>query len=336
MIELLAQSTARDTTSHSARALVTIDLGNGEVKAAVRMPGTAGWISTKFDSTVRVARENESNSIRLATDGGFIFYAVGEKSSTSERDRTGRTKEGKVENARALLIHALRQVIEPKHGATIHADVIFTSPSNAAYRQRIIDELQGTHSVMVPAAETDLDAQDLYFSANIHNAFGQLEGLRAVHLLSAEIKGNAYLIDVGHRTILVTKVNGKGAIQDKDRRLFDDRGVAFIAEEINRRELLHPAMCFSPLDVIAAMFDRKQKKAVQSAIAPVLEEVLSEVEAALSDDGAARYVIGGGAALPGAAKYLKAQAVENAQWASLHGLAAVADKVIAAEQRRAR
>lgn len=336
MITLLEQKTALDNSSPTARALVTIDLGNGEVKAAVRMPGTSGWISTKFDSTVRTAKENESGSIRIATADGFKFYSVGETGATCESDRTGRTKEGKVQNARALLIHAVRQIIEPKHCATIHADVIFTSPSNAAYRQRIIDELKGTHSVMLPADETDLDSQDLYFSISIHNAFGQLEGLRAIHLFGNELEGNAYLIDVGHRTTLVTKVNGKGVLQDKERHLFDDRGVAFIAEETNRRELLAEQMCFSSVDVIAAMFDRKQKKVVQGAIAPVLSEVFADVLAAMPDDSLPRYVVGGGASLPGIAKLLGATAVEKPQWASLYGLAAVSDKVIASEQRRAK
>ena len=336
MIQLLEQKTASDTTSQTARALVTIDLGNGEVKAAVRMPGVGGWIPTKFDSTVRTAKESESGSIRLATADGFKFYSVGETGGTAEGDRTGRTKEGKVQNARALLINAVRQIIEPKHGATIHTDVIFTSPSNAAYRQRIIDELKGNHSVMVPADETDLDSQDLYFSLNVHNAFGQLEGLRAVHLFGDEFEGNAYLIDIGHRTALVTKVNGKGVVQDKTRHLFDDRGVAFIAEEVARRELLHSQMCFSSVDVIAAMFDRKQKKVVQDAIAPVLAESLAEVLSSLTDSSIPRYVIGGGAGVPGIAKLLGAKAVDNAQLASLYGLAEVADKIIASEQRRAK
>ena len=330
MIQLLEQKTATDNTSASARALVTIDLGNGDVKAGARMPGVSGWIPVKFPSTVRLAEKNESGSIRLATPDGFSFYQVGEGGRAGEQHQTGNTKEGKVANCRALLIHALRQVVEVKNAETIHVDVVFTSPSNAAYRQRIIDELKGTHSVMVPDDESDLDGKDLYFSVKVHNAFGQLEGLRAVHLFGDEVKGNAYLIDIGHRTILVTKVNGKGVIQEKERFLFDDRGVAFIAEEINRRELLAGQMCFSAADVMSAVFDKKQRKALTDVVEPVLSEALAGAIASLTDKEAQRYVIGGGAALPGVAKLLGAKVVAgNPQWASLHGLAQVADKVVA-------
>ena len=336
MIELLKQKTATDTTSPTARALVTIDLGNGEVKAAVRMPGIAGWITTKFDSTVRVTKENEAGSIRLATPDGFKFYAVGETGSTSEGDRTGRTKEGKVTNARALLIEAVRQIIEPKHGATIHLDCIFTSPSNAAYRERIVSELLGNHSVMVPADETDLDGQDSYFAINVHNAFGQLEGLRAGHVIDDSIESDVYLFDLGHRTLLITRVNAKVAIAEKERYLFDDRGVAFIADEIARRELLAGLMCFSAADVIAVMFSREHKAIVQNAVADVLADVLPDMLSSLKEPKLPRYAFGGGASIPGVAKLLGAKALKDCQWASLYGLAEVADKIIASEQRRAK
>lgn len=336
MIQLLEQKTASDTTSPTARALITIDLGNGEVKAAVRMPGVGGWIPTKFDSTVRTAKENESGSIRLATADGFKFYAVGETNATSEGDRTGRTKEGKVTNARALLVKAVSKIIEPKHGATIHVDVIFTSPSNAAYRQRIIDELKGNHSVMVPADETDLDSQDLYFGLNVHNAFGQLEGLRAGHVIPDEIDGDIYLIDMGHRTTLITRINSKVVLTEKERYLFDDRGVAFVADEIVRLDLLASLMCFSAADVIAVMFSKEHRAVVQPAVATVLEGVLPGMLASLNDSKLPRYAFGGGATIPGVAKLLGAKALKDAQWASLYGLAEVADKIIASEQRRAK
>lgn len=336
MIQLLEQKTATDTTSLNARALVTIDLGNGEVKAAVRMPGVSGWIPAKFDSTVKVAAENAAGAIRLASPTGYSFYSVGETGATSEGDRTGRTKEGKVLNARALLIHAVRQIIEPKHGATIHLDVIFTSPSNAAYRQRIVDELLGNHSVMVPRNETDLDAQDLYFSVNVHNAFGQLEGLRAGHVIADEIDGDIYLIDMGHRTTLITRINSKVVLTEKERYLFDDRGVAFIASEIVRLDLLASLMCFSSADVLALMFGKEHKALVQSAVATVLDDVLPDMLGSLKNPKLPRYAFGGGATVPGVAKLLGAKPLKDAQWASLYGLAEVADKIIASEQRRAK
>jgi hypothetical protein len=300
------------------------------------MPGVSGWITCKFDSTVRTAKENESGSIRLATADGYKFYSVGDVGTAAESGRTGRTKEGKVNHARALLIHAVRQIIEPKHGATVHVDVLFTSPSNAAYRDRIIAELKGSHSVMVPADETDLDASDLYFAVNVQNVFGQLEGLRAGHVIGDEIAGDIYLIDVGHRTTLITRINSKVVLTEKERYLFDDCGVARIAEEIARRELLASLLCFSASDVIAVMFKNQHKAAVQAAVAEVLADMLPDMLGNLKDSKLPRYCFGGGATIPGVAKLLGAKALKDAQWASLYGLAEVADKIIASEQRRAK
>jgi len=332
MINVLEPQKVRDTTSQAARALVCIDLGNGDVKAVVRMPGVDSWVPTKFASTVC---SNAASTFSVATADGKKTFSVGNDSALADSHRTGQTKDGKVENALPLLIHAIRQTVEIKHMDKFHCDVIFTSPSNAAYRERITSELKGIHSVSVAADETDLDSFGSEFAIDVHNAFGQLEGLRAIHLVSEQVEGEAYLIDIGHRTTLITRVNGKGVVQNKDRRLLDDRGVYAIAREADRREVMAEQMCFSAQDVITAAFDRKNKKVAATALADIFTDTLGDAIAALDSD-IPRFLVGGGAGLPGIDKLFKGTVIDNPQWASLHGLASVADKVIAHAQRRAK
>ena len=125
--------------------------------------------------------------------------------------RTGERNDGKVINARALLLHALRQMIGFGN-SPIHADVIFTSPSVKAYGPEIAKQLKGTHSVTIPADAEVIGSKPSRHHVTVHTAIPQLEGYQAFKHIQAKVKGHATIIDIGNRTILLTQVSETGRI----------------------------------------------------------------------------------------------------------------------------
>ena len=326
MATILKQPQVTNATAQTARATILIDLGNGDVNAMCRMPGTEKWVTTQFPSHVTVTPDSNSDCLTLATASGFKNFLVGKQAQAHPCSRTGSSAEGKVINARALLIHALRQMIgfstEP-----IHADVIFTSPSVKAYGPQIAEQLTGRHSVSIPADAEVIGSRPTHHSVSIHTAIPQLEGYQAFKHIQNKVKGHAYLIDIGNRTILLTQVSETGRILK--RRAFDACGVYNLAERIVYRDRLAPQLKTpSPQSAIAYLLDQKHDKAVIEQIAPDVAACVGEVLAAMDDDSA-RFIIGGGAKLPGIEQTLSAKAIKNPQWANLTALADAADQLLA-------
>ena len=330
MATLLKQRQVTNCTGQSAKATVLIDLGNGEVNAMCRMPGTQKWVTTQFPSHVIQTPESNSDCLTLVTAQGFKNFLVGQQAKAYPCSRTGRSANGKVTNARALLIHALRQMI----GFTadpIHADVIFTSPSVKAYGPQIATQLTGKHSVTIPADAEVIGSVATKHSVTIHTAIPQLEGYQAFKHIQSKAKGHTTLIDIGNRTVLLTQVSETGRILK--RRAFDESGVYNIAERITYRDSLAPMLKTpSPQQVIDYLLDQPHDEAIVEAIADDVAACVGEVLAAIENENN-RYIIGGGAKLPGIEQTLKAKAIKNPQWANLTALADAADQLLARVQR---
>ena len=330
MATLLKQKQVINSTAQTARATVLIDLGNGDVNAMCRMPGSEKWVTTQFPSHVTLTPESNSDCLTLATAQGFKNFLVGKQAQAYPCSRTGSSAEGKVSNARPLAIHALRHMIgfgtEP-----IHADVIFTSPSVKAYGPQIAEQLKGKHSVSIPADAEVIESRPTSHSVTIHTAIPQLEGYQAFKHIQSKVKGHAYIIDIGNRTILLTQVSETGRILK--RRAFDACGVYNLAERIVYRDTLAPTLKTpSPQSAINYLLDQAHGAEVVEQIAPDVAACVGEVLAAIEDDSA-RYIIGGGAKLPGIEQTLKAKAIKNPQWANLTALADAADQLLARSQR---
>lgn len=330
MATILKQKQVINSTVQTARATVLIDLGNGDVNAMCRMPGTQKWVTTQFPSHVTLTPESNSDCLTLATAQGFKNFLVGSQAQAHPCSRTGSSAEGKVTNARALLIHALRQMIgfstEP-----IHADVIFTSPSVKAYGPQIAEHLTGKHSVGIPADAEVIESRATTHSVTIHTAIPQLEGYQAFKHIQSKVKGHAYIIDIGNRTILLTQVSETGRILK--RRAFDACGVYNLAERIVYRDSLAPRLKTpSPQSTINYLLDQAHGADVIEQIAPDVAACVGEVLAAIDDDSA-RYIIGGGAKLPGIEQTLNGKAIKNPQWANLTALADAAEQLLARAQR---
>jgi hypothetical protein len=330
MATLLKQKQVLNSTVQTARATVLIDLGNGEVNAMCRMPGTAKWITTQFPSHVTLTPDSNSDCLTLATAAGLKNFLVGEYAKAHPCSRTGSSAEGKVTNARALLIHALRQLIGVS-SETIHADVIFTSPSVKAYGPQIVEQLLGKHLFNIPADAEVIGSYTTAHSVQIHSAIPQLEGYQAFKHIQSKVKGSAYLIDIGNRTILLTQVSETGRILK--RRAFDACGVYNLAERIVERDSLAPTLKTpSPQRVIDYLLDEPHGAEVIARIAPDVAACVGEVLEAIEDDSA-RYIMGGGAKLPGIEATLNGKTVKNPQWANLTALADAAEQLLARVQR---
>mgnify|MGYP001034786605 CR=1 FL=1 len=326
MATILKQRQVTNSTAQTAKATVLIDLGNGDVNAMCRMPGTEKWVTTQFPSHVTLTSDSNSDCLTLATASGFKNFLVGEQAQAHPCSRTGSSPEGKVINAHALLIHSLRQMIGFSTDP-IHADVIFTSPSVKAYGPQIAAQLTGRHPIGIPADAEVIGSRASNHSVSIHTAIPQLEGYQAFKHIQSKVKGHAYLIDIGNRTILLTQVSETGRILK--RRAFDACGVYNLAERIVYRDSLAPQLKTpSPQSVIAYLLDQKPGKAVIEQIAPDVAACVGEVLAAM-DNASARFIIGGGAKLPGIEQTLKAKAIKNPQWANLTALADAADQLLA-------
>lgn len=326
MATILKQRQVTNSTAQTAKAIVLIDLGNGDVNAMCRMPGAQKWVTTQFPSHVILTPESNSDCLTLATASGFKNFLVGEQAQAHPCSRTGSSPEGKVTNAHALLIHSLRQMIG--FGADpIHADVIFTSPSVKAYGPQIAAQLTGRHPVHIPADAEVIGSRPSRHSVSIHTAIPQLEGYQAFKHIQSKVKGHAYLIDIGNRTILLTQVSETGRILK--RRAFDACGVYNLAERIVYRDSLAPQLKTpSPQSAISYLLDQPHGAAVIEQIAPDVAACVGEVLAAIEDDSA-RFILGGGAKLPGIEQTLNAKAIKNPQWANLTALADAADQLLA-------
>ena len=326
MIATLKEKQVKNCTSPTAKALVLIDLGNGDVKALGKMNGTRKFVRCCFPSHVAIVPTGNSDCLSVLTADGPQPYLVGQSATNIACTRTGKSADGKVKNARLLLFHALRQMFGS--AADIHADVIFTSPSVKSYGPAIVSQIIGRHPVEVPADAEVIGSTPQRFAIHIHSATPQLEGYQAFAAVRSKLKGeSAYLIDIGNRTVLVTHISASGRILN--RRPFDECGVWSIADRIVSRESLAAQLKTPrPQQVIDYLLDAKHGPEMAEQIAPDISASLAEAIAFIGDDKAQRFILGGGAKLPGIEQIVSGKALKNPQWANLEALAAVSDELL--------
>ena len=326
MISTFKAKQVKNCTSPTAKALVLIDLGNGDVKALGKMNGTDKFVRCRFPSHVALAPDANSSCLSVMTADGLQSYLVGDHAAEIACSRTGQSADGKVKNARLLLFHALRQMFGTAED--IHADVIFTSPSVKSYGPAIVSQIIGRHPVEIPADAEVIGSKPQCFAVHIHTATPQLEGYQAFAAIRSKLKGeSACLIDIGNRTVLVTQVSASGRILN--RRPFDECGVYSIADRIVSRESLATQLKTPrPQQVIDFLLDDKPTAEITDLIAPDLSANLAEALAFIGDDTAQRFILGGGAKLPGIEQVLGGKAIKHPQWANLEALAEVSGELL--------
>ena len=313
------------TTTPTARATVLLDLGNGEVKALSQLPGSDTWQRVKFPSHVAESPTANSDCLRLVTSDGAKDYLVGEPAADIQCSQTGRTADGKAKNARALMLYAVKQLIG-FDTTPLHIDVVFTSPSVKSYGPQIIQQLQKSHWVRVPADAEIIGSTELEAVVNVHLAIPQLEGYQAFSHVQKKVKSAAFIIDIGSRTTLLTKVSEKGRILS--RTPFDACGVQSIAARIRDAEAFAAQlMTPSTQDIIDFLLDRKHGVDVESQIVPYILACVGEAIDQIGE-GSQVFIIGGGAKLPGIERLLNGKAVKSPQWANLTALSQVAGELI--------
>ncbi len=307
------------------KSLVIIDFGNGDVKAFYRSPRTDEWEMVKFPSLVAKLSEPQPGCFKL----GDQLYLVGDDAQRATCIRTGASDRGKIDNALPLLVHALRCVVG--EGLSVNTDLIFTSPSVKQYGSAITETIKGRHEISTPADELSMIAER-HQVFTVGKAAAQLEGHRAIELIKSEVDSRALLVDVGNRTIITTLVEKSGRIIS--RKAFDSCGVRGIASRIVTAESLAGVdglkLTPSEDDVISFLFSKKGRKAkehIRPQVMACVGEVLNYIhESAVS---CPVFLLGGGAELPGLPKILGGKVISDPQWATVNGLKAVADTLIA-------
>lgn len=305
------------------RATLVIDLGNGLVKALYKAPGSDAFKDIQFPSFVTETTESNSDCIRIMRDGATLTYLVGERAAQVPMSHTGKDEQGKVDNALILLLHTLR--IACGNDQHIHADVIFTSPSNKAYGSEISAQLQGLHTVTTPADAEVIGSEAKVQTINIHRAIPQLEGHYAFSQL--KLKRDSWIVDCGNRTVICTKVNPQGRILV--RKFFGGVGVRGMAESIATNESLSAHLKEHDIERVIDFLMGDVPACVASDIAKDVSACTAQAVAFMSDDSP-RFLIGGGAYLPGLADVFGAKVAKNPQWINISALSAMASKILGA------
>lgn len=306
-------------TEPMRKALTVIDFGNGQVKALVRASENEDFQPVSFPSYVATPTRVGSHCISYKQDDSIITRIVGEDAVAYPASHTGKSPEGKTENAKAILFKVL-QLAFGDDCKSVHTDLIFTTPSNKDYGKHLATELEGVHSVTVPADLEVPGSQAHQFTVVVRKAKPQLEGHLACK--SLELKENSWIVDIGNRTAIATKVSPNGA--PIARRYFGGCGVRGMAEYVVTKELLAIKEA-TPEKVIEQMFS---KGFSAETIQPAIDFCMAEVLAFLDDSP--RFLIGGGAAVPGVAKALGAKKVKDAQWLNIKAIAAMSSAILEA------
>ena len=318
----------RNTTSYDARALVAIDLGNGQPKAIIDMPGIDRQIQQTFPSIVQELLVPNGDCIRLVVEGGEKFLKVGHIDSNFEAYRTGNTATGKINNAKALLVEVIKRSVVLENNCMFHCDVLYTTPNSKAYFDKVNAELEGLHNVLIPTDPGDFETQAINFTVCVNSAYGELESVRAIHLLEKPPTSDVQLFDIGDRTAIYTQATARAAVKDKEnRRVFDNKGVYSLAMLAMQRQLFAEHLTTpNPQQVIEFMFNAKHKAVVKPVVKALVEESLKPIYDLVYDKSLPVYLLGGGALLPGMTEVLRGAKpiTKDPQWASIAGLAKVA------------
>lgn len=336
-------------TTEAAKALVLIDIAASHCQAMIRFPGKTNFERFSFESSVKPLPESDGKAFKILSDKSASQpLRVGNAGEQIEEFRTGADVEGKATNAKALLIHAIFQAISLPQSDTFHADVIFTNPHDAKYGPEICKALKGEHTVVFEPHFEALDQLPKTYRLHFHDVLSDMEGRRAFYLIPSEqLEESILLIDIGSMTNLIYCMGSHGGIVDNQWDAIPHKGVHAIAEQIKQMGLLskltpHCASTHDIIDVLFSPSDLEADKAtklsakIAKEIQPVYAQNFTRLNqvAAKFGDGK-RFVVGGGASLPGLAEFLNAQPVgDDPQWAALEGLAIIADKFIAAKRRQ--
>ena len=312
------------STDFLNHGLLIIDIGNDCVKAMYRTPASKEFDKVIFPSYVAQVSEGNSDCIQLSNDA---FYLVGTQATeVNQSCRTGSDREGKVLNARVLMLYSLRLLtgftIDP-----LNVDVIFTSPSNKQYGSDITAQLMGSHYVRIPSDAEVIDSKEHHLSVVVHTALSQLEGFQASDLVKDSIKDDsAYLLDIGGGTCLVTKFSKTGRIASRD--AFNNKGVYSLAESLRQSEALTKWLPKLPTvdEVTEFMFTTKDKDA-QETIINELKRIIAPVLASIPT-GSQVFICGGGGGIKGIAAIGKPVS-KNPQWANIEAIASHAGKLLA-------
>lgn len=314
----------------SSRLLTIIDLGNGDIKALVKLTATNQWARIVFPSVLRELPEYETGSFAL----NDRFYMVGDEVTGPDCIRTGETARGKIDNALPLLAGVIRKAFPMQREIT--TDVIFTAPSVKQYGEPIKEMLSGSHTVRMPA-DDQLLTDEFSQTITVGTVSAQLEGYRAVELARQSMSGSrGVLFDIGNRTTIVTVFERNGKIVD--RKPFDNCGVRGMASRLVTSEALATAdgLKLTPNedDVIDFLFSNKARKA-KGLYIPQLEICLRDAISFTAGYAADAdvFLLGGGAGIPAIEsvfpKGLKPKKLDDPQWANVEGLKLIADKLIA-------
>lgn len=336
-------------TSKGLKALILLDLAASHAQAMLRMPGETTFQKYSFESSVMPLSDADGDAIQLETSkGNFSLFRVGNAGDRIEEFRTGATLTGKADNAKALLFHAIRSMVQMSEYHVFHTDVLFTTPHDSKFGPMVRKQLEGEHRFSVPAPIGAIEATDKHYRVHVHDAFSDMEGLRASFLIPSETFANnnaAILFDVGSLTGLVYCVNKHGVLVDKQWKSIPNHGVHSIAESVIQNDLLTdllPPMP-SPHQVIDVLFasvnggKASQGKKVAKALQPIYASNFARMLQVADRFGAdlPRFVVGGGASLPGVPDALNATVLgSDPQWAAMEGTAMIADKLIASKRRQ--
>lgn len=346
-------------TSETAKALILLDIAASHCQALIRLPLQTNFKRLSFESSVKPLSQPDGKAMQIeTTEGNFSIVRVGNAGDRIEEFRTGAAIDGKVRNAKALLLHAIMQAVELSEFDIFHADVLFTTPHSAKFGPDIKAQLEGLHKVVVPRHADDFtNNQDKHYTVRIHSAFADMEGRRAFHLIPADVfktSENILLMDIGSLTGLIYRLNSIGAIVDKQWDSLPNKGVHAIAQlckQDNNLADLFPPMP-TPHQILDVLFfgvvvasddekTAKRKATLNKQLAKRLQPIYKQNFARLQQvaDGFGnhkRFVVGGGANLPGLAEFLGAEKVgTDPQWAALEGAAIIADRYIKANQSAA-
>jgi hypothetical protein len=303
----------------TAKSLAVVDLGNGQVKALIKAHGSKKFERVSFPSYVAETQESHSDCLKIYSGGTFKNYLVGAAAAEIPQSHTGKTEDGKADNALILVAHALRLAFGTS--AHIHCDVIFTTPSNKAYKDIVTAKLEGVHNVATPADADVIGSEAIAQTIVIHKAVAMLEGYQAHAAL--KLKTDSWLLDIGNRTAIATKISADTGRPLK-RQVFGGCGVRGLAESICQREGLSQHMKeHTPERVIDFLFSGAD---VSADIAPDLGRCIASVLAFVDDSP--RFVLGGGAGIPGMAEALAATPTKDAQWANIKAIADSAEEII--------
>ena len=328
-----------NTTAYDSKALIAIDFGNGAPKAILLIPGVTEPIEQKFPSIVQELTLPNSDCIRLVQNGEQKYFKVGHIDSNFEAYRTGNSATGKIDNARALLVEVIKRAVKLAPNDLFHCDVLYTTPNSKEYFEKVNAELEGVHNVLIPADPGDFETQPLNFTIRVNSAYGELESVRAIHLLDPAPTTDVQLFDIGDRTGIYTKATSRAAVKDaNDRRVFDSKGVYSLAVLAMQRQSFSGHLTTpNPQQVIEFMFDKANKKIVEPVVSELVIETIKPVYDMVYDAALPIYLLGGGAMLPGMTEVLGAKPItKDPQWASIKGLAKVAKPFLKYKQALAK